>query len=90
MMSLNKILIVKELKAAVVIKIRLETSRGIAYNEIARFRKSGMGYVALGAAGRALINGVGFLDEIRYDGSKDVYDRLVALEVIDPKVAEEM
>ncbi len=84
---MHKTLIVKELKDAVALRIEIKTARGISRKEIARFCKSGMGWVTLGAAGRALINGAGFLDEISFEGSKETYDMLVSLEVIDPKVA---
>jgi hypothetical protein len=53
--------------------------------EVARFSKSGMGWVCLGAAGRALIKGIGWVDEIKFDGSQHTYDMLVTLEVIEPK-----
>jgi hypothetical protein len=84
---MHKTLIIKELKNAIALRIEIKTARGIARKEIARFCKAGMGWVALGAASYALINGAGFLDEIKFEGSKDTYDMLVSLEVIDPKVA---
>ena len=51
--------------------------------EVARFAKSGMGYCALGAAGRMLTSGIS-LDAIEFHGTQDLHDRLVGMGVIDP------
>ena len=82
---MKKTLIVKELTSAVVLRVQVENSRGKNTKEVARFSKSGIRWVCLGAAGRALINGIGWVDEIKFDGSQHTYDMLVTLEVIEPK-----
>ena len=86
--ELHKTLIVKELTAEIVLKVRVDSGRGIATREIARFQKCGMGYVALGAAGRTILQGVGYVDEVRFDGHVDTYKLLVSLGVIDPLPVE--
>ena len=79
---MHKTLTIRETQTEIVLRIRIETSRGKATREIARFSKCGMGYVALGAAGRAIINGVGSVDAIMFDGHRDTHDMLVDLGVI--------
>ena len=85
-MEMHKALIVKELSAEIVLRVRVDTGRGVATREIARFQKCGMGYVALGAAGRVILQGVGYVDEIRFDGHADTYKLLVTLGVIEEKL----
>lgn len=80
---MHKTLTVKELKNALVFRLTVTTQRGSATKEVARFANSGMGWVALGAAGRYLGTTM-HLDEIAFDGSRDTYERLVGLGVIDP------
>jgi hypothetical protein len=80
---MKKTLIIKELSAAIVMRVEATTARGTASKEIARFAKSGMGWCALGASGRYLLQHM-MLDETRYEGSRETYDRLVALGVIEP------
>jgi len=80
---MHKTLTVKELKNALVFRLTVTTRSGTATKEIARFANSGMGWVALGAAGRYL-GATMYLDEIAFDGSRDTYERLVGLGVIDP------
>ena len=77
---MHKTLIIRENKTEIVLRILIRTSG----REIARFQKCGMGYVALGAAGRAIVKGVGHIDEIAFDGQKETYDMLVNLGVIEP------
>ena len=84
---MHKTLIVRETKADIVLRICVETSNGKSTREIARFTKCGMGYVALGAAGRAITSGVGSVDAIKFNGHRDTYDMLVHLGVIEPKQA---
>ena len=84
---MHKTLTIRETQTEIVLRIRIETSRGKATREIARFSKCGMGYVALGAAGRAITSGVGSVDAIMFDGHRDTYDMLVHLGVIKPKQA---
>lgn len=83
---MHKTLIIKENQAEIVMKIRVK-AHVIKTREIARFSKCGMGYVALGAAGRAIIKGVGFIDELIFDGHQDTYDMLVSLDVVEPIAA---
>lgn len=80
---MQKILTVKELKNDIVLRVTVTTAKGSATKEIARFARSGMGWCALGAAGRYLLQHM-MLDETRYEGSRETYDRLVALGVIEP------
>lgn len=84
---MNKVLIVKELKNHVALRVRVENDRGSRIDEVARFKKFGMGLVALGSAGRHLSQ-FGLFDELRYEGSRDLYDSLVQLGVIDPLVSQ--
>lgn len=80
---MHKTLTVKELKNAFVFRVTVTTQRGSATKEVARFANSGMGWAALGAAGRYL-GATMHLDEFVFDGSRDTFERLVALGVIDP------
>jgi len=80
---MHKTLTVKELKNTIALRVTVTTQRGSATKEVARFANSGMGWVALGAAGRYLTTTM-HLDEIAFDGSRDTYERLVGLGVIDP------
>lgn len=84
---MHKTLTVRETQTEIVLRIRIKTRGHQRTDEIARFQKCGMGYVALGAAGRAIINGVGYVDEITFDGHRSTYDMLVNLGVIEPKQA---
>jgi hypothetical protein len=80
---MHKTLVIRETQAEIILRIKV-IHRGTRNREIARFQKCGMGYVALGAAGRAIVKGVGHVDEITFDGHKDTYDMLVSLGVIEP------
>lgn len=82
---MQKSLIVKELKHGIALRVRIQIEDRAKETEVARFNKAGMGKVALGAAAQSLIKG-GLFDEIRYDGSRDLYDKLVQMEVIQPLV----
>lgn len=86
---MNKIFLVKELKNHFSMRVVVENARGSRVDEVARFKKFGMGLVALGSAGRYL-GQFGMFDEVRFEGSRDMYDRLVEMGVIDPVVAEEV
>lgn len=80
----RKTLIITELKNDIVMRVQVSTSRGQHKAiEVARFAKVGMGYVALGAAGRAIINGA-MPDDVQFNGQRDTYDMLVGLGVIEP------
>jgi hypothetical protein len=83
---MRKILQIKETKKAIVLSVVVETPRRSGAKEIARFANSGMGWAALGASGRWLIQNM-MLDEVTYVGSIDTYHILVGVGVIDPKVA---
>ena len=80
-----KTLIVKETPRSVILKVRVQRDEGVTLGaiEVARFNKSGMGYCALGAAGRMMAESIS-LDAIEYDGTRDLYDRLVGMGVIIP------
>lgn len=79
----HKTLIIAELKNDIVLRVQVSTSRGQQKAvEVARFAKSGMGYVALGAAGRAIITGA-MPDSIQFSGQQDTYNMLVNLGVIE-------
>jgi hypothetical protein len=84
---MHKTLIVRENKADIVLRICVKTSNGASTREIARFTKCGMGYAALGAAGRAITSGVGSVDAIKFNGRGCTYDMLVHLGVIEPQQA---
>lgn len=84
---MNKVLVVKELKNHVALRVLVENARGSRVDEVARFKKFGMGLAALGSAGRYLSE-FGLFDELRYEGSRDMYDKLVQLGVIDPLVSQ--
>lgn len=86
---MHKTLIIREKQAEIVLRIKVKTHGHTGTREIARFSKCGMGYVALGAAGRAITNGVGFLDNLIFDGHRDTYDMLVSLGVIEQKTPAE-
>jgi hypothetical protein len=80
----QKTLIIAELKHDIVMRVQVSNSRGQQKAvEVARFAKTGMGRVALGAAGRAIITGA-MPDDIQFTGHKDTYDMLVGLGVIEP------
>jgi hypothetical protein len=84
---MHKTLSIRENQAEIVLRISV-LHRGTKQNrEIARFSKCGMGYVALGAAGRAIVKGVGYVDEINFNGHQDTYKMLVDLGVIEPLAA---
>lgn len=82
---MKKTLAIRETRAEIVLRIKVTTSRGSSTREIARFIKGGMGYVALGGAGRAIIKSAGLIDEITFDGHSDTYEVLVDLGVIEPQ-----
>ena len=84
---MHKTLTIRETQTEIVLRIRIETSRYKRTDEIARFSKCGIGYVALGAAGRAIINGVGYVDEITFNGHRSTHDMLVKIGVIEPLAA---
>jgi len=79
---MNKTLTVKELKDDIVLRVTVTTANGSKTKEIARFVNTGMGWCALGASGRYLMQHMGF-DHIAFDGSRETYDRLVSLGVIE-------
>ena len=79
---MHKTLTIRETQNEIVLRIRTETNRHKRTDEIARFSKCGVGYVALGAAGRAIINGVGYVDEISFYGHRSTYDMLVKIGVL--------
>lgn len=81
---LEKTILVKELKSSVAIRISVKTNRGTASREIARFTKTGMGWVALGAAGRHLTK-TSMADHIVFDGTPETYRQLVDLGVIEER-----
>lgn len=83
----HRILNIRENQAEIVLSVKLAMDSKTRTNEIARFSKCGMGYVALGAAGRAIVEGVGFVDEISFHGHADTYKMLVGLGVIIPMSA---
>jgi len=79
---MRKTFIVKELKDAIAMYVSISTFNGCKTKEIARFCNSGMGWIALGSAGRYMLKCTDF-DAIKYDGSKETYDRLVSVGVIE-------
>jgi hypothetical protein len=81
-----KTLIVKETGKNIILKVEIARpgNKTVGSKDIARFAKSGMGYCALGAAGRLLCQSMG-LDHIEYHGTLDTYRMLVGLGVLDPK-----
>lgn len=81
---INRILTIRETQAEIILSVRIVMSGKSRTNQIARFSKCGMGYVALGAAGRAIVEGVGFVDEISFHGHADTYQMLVSLGIIEP------
>lgn len=81
---LEKTIVVKELKGSVVLRVSVKTNRGTANKEIARFCKTGLGWVSLGAAARSLIK-ASMPDHISFDGTPETYRQLVALGVIEEK-----
>lgn len=86
---MEKTLTVKELKNDIVMRVTVTTARGSSTKEIARFANSGMGWCALGASGRYLLQYMSF-DHVAFDGSRETYDRLVSIgiiEALDAKVA---
>ena len=88
-----KTLIVKETERNIILKVQItrpatlidRVKVALGAIEVARFNKSGMGYCALGAAGRMITKSM-TLDHIEFHGSRELYMRLVHLEVIDPKL----
>lgn len=79
---MKRTLIVKENKRSIVLRVRVTTARGEATKEIARFATSGMGWCALGASGRYLLQHASF-DEVVFDGHRDTLDRLVSIGIIE-------
>ena len=77
-----KTLTIKELKNDIVMRVTVTTNRGSSTKEVARFANSGMGWCALGASGRYLLQYMNF-DNVEFDGSKDTYDRLVGIGIIE-------
>ena len=84
---MHKTLTIKEMKNDIVMRVTVETKKGSATNEIARFANTGMGWCALGASGRYLLQHMMF-DHVAYEGSRDTYDRLVSIGVIEIMTAE--
>lgn len=85
---MHKTLIIKELKDRIALRVNVKHDDGrSATVEVATFRKSGMGWVTLGAAGRELVKGLGYVDELMFDGHEDTYKMLVTLGVIEPMQA---
>jgi hypothetical protein len=84
---MQKTLTIKELKSDIVMRVTVTTNRGSSTKEIARFANSGMGWCALGASGRYLLQYMNF-DHVQFDGSRETYDRLVSIGVIEVMTAE--
>ena len=80
---MKKTLIIKELKNNVVFRVRVEAVGKTGTREIARFAKSGMGYVALGGAGRLIMSGLGYVDEVQFEGEQGTYKLLLSLGVME-------
>lgn len=86
--TFSKTLRVVETSSDFRLQILITTSRGEGKpKEIARFAKSGMGKCALGAAGRYL-SFHAMADHIEFCGTRDGFEELVALGVIDPAEVE--
>jgi hypothetical protein len=83
---MKKTLIIKELKHDIAFRVRVEAVGKTGVREIARFKKSGMGYAALGGAGRVIMSGLGYVDEVQFDGEQGTYERLLSLGVINRTV----
>lgn len=79
---MQKNLIIKETKTAIIMSAEVITSNGKSKKEIARFANSGMGWVALGAAGRQITKHA-MLDSLTFIGKPETYAQLVALGVIE-------
>ena len=79
---MQKNLIIKETKTSIIMSVEITTSNGKSKNEIARFSNSGMGWVALGAAGRQITKHA-MLDTLTFVGKPSTYAQLVALGVIE-------
>lgn len=79
-----KTLRVTETKRHLLFQVLVTRATRETIREVARFSHSGMGWVALGASGRYLIEHM-MLDHIEFCGTRETYQKLVDLGVIQPR-----
>lgn len=80
---MHKTLTIRETQTEIVLRMRTDTGSRKHTDEVARFSKRGIGYVALGMLVQ-IIKSIDQVDDITFQVNRDTYEMLLNVGVIGP------